>query len=222
MVESAIHLVHKINILRGYGAFDNKTDYYEELPPTLKELADQAAKEQKLKEAEKKELAKRMFNTYKTPEQPRKKKTAVEKVEDTIKRFGKEKQRQKIKEIHKQEQKLQEARKQQAKIEYKPPVNPKVAHESAIRATEKILGFGHELFKALTGQEISGTNVEINELLAKNAQAIATMEQIATVYSHIPALQHIVIPLNIALTEFRDILYDRIENEKYKDRLISK
>jgi hypothetical protein len=92
-----------------------------------------------------------------------------------------------------------------------------------VRSREEILGLGHKLFKVLTGQELHGIDLEIKEGFATNTQATQTMQQLVTFSDRqdIAAQQHLIIPLNKALTKYRDILYEATENRKDKDRMSS-
>jgi len=210
----------QINILRGYGAFSPYKDYVEELPPTIRELVEKAAREKKLREDEKQQLAKvALAHRKKIKHDIKKPKTQKEKIERTVKTFTNKVERKRKAEQHRIQQQTEKLQKQREQP--KPIQEPKTVLNAA-RAREQILDLGNDLFKLLTGQEIQGIDPEINEGFAKNSMAIETMKQLVTFFSDssdIAAQQHIVIPLNIALTRYRDMLYDASESSKRKENM---
>jgi hypothetical protein len=224
-------ITSQINILRGYGDIDSEIDFYEELPPTYKEIADRIAKEKKLAEAQKQAMAKRMLTARKKQKHDVKHpKTQIEKAETAAKRYGNKVERERETEerkhqenqIAKQEADLQRSREAQAKAREKErQAQQTEIVQSAIRAREEILGLGHDLFEVLTGQKIEGIDLEINERFAKNTQATQTMQQLVTLSDRqdIAAQQHLIIPLAIAITKYRDILYEALESGKRKDEI---
>jgi hypothetical protein len=226
-------ITSQINILRGYGSISSDTDFYDELPPTYKQIADRIAKEKKLLEEEKQDMAKRMLTAKKKQKHDIKHpKTQIEKAETAAIRFANKvererenkKRKEEEKKISRQEADLQASRVKQAKArEEERQSQESEIVQSAIRNREEILGLGHDLFKVLTGQELHGIDLEIKEGFATNTQATQTMQQLVTFSDRqdIAAQQHLIIPLNKALTKYRDILYEATENRKDKDRMSS-
>ena len=214
----------QIVILKGYGSLSSRTDFYEELPPTIKELVEQARKDAKLKEAEKQQLSRRHLTAYKTPRTPRKvPKTNKEKSKQIIDRFKKEKIRAEVKQEYKKKEQAKQQQQQQQRS-YRPVKQPET-QINAVRARDQILETGNKLFKLITGQEIQGTDPETNENFAKNIQAVETMKQLVTFISDsrdIAAQQQLVIPLNIALTKYRDLLYEAAESTRRKEDMGSR
>lgn len=217
----------QINILRGYGAFSARKDFYDELIPTIQELVDKAAKEAKLREDEKQNLARRLLTSQKHKRTPRKKpKTKKQKATVIIERFKKEKVRREHKQ-KRQKQYQQQQQQQQQKTSYKitktqPVLKTPDTVDSPANIRGDILGLGHKLFGFLTGQKLEGSDIEFNESVAKNTQAIENMRQLTTFFAsanEIAAQQHVIIPLNIAITKYRDILYEAVEAQNLKKDL---
>jgi hypothetical protein len=101
-------------------------------------------------------------------------------------------------------------------------INPVVAREEIVNTCEK-------LFRLLTGVQLdtSGTEdprgVRIGEMQARSVHAKNSMKEIASFYAklrELAVLQNAVIPTNIALSTFRDFVYESIESEKQKDGLL--
>jgi hypothetical protein len=223
----------QINILRGYGAIDSETDFYDELPPTYKEIADRIAKEKKLLEAEKQAMSKRMLTARKKQKHDVKHpKTQKEKAETAAQKFANKVERERKSQERKREEKqmaqqeidLQKSRQAQAKAKAQRETQVTEQISSAVREREKIADLGHELFQVLTGQE-AGNSLEDNETFVKNTVATQTMQQLVTFVSgrtEILAQQNLVIPLTKALSRYRDMLYDAGESQKGKERMSGK
>jgi hypothetical protein len=220
----------QINILRGYGAFHTDTDFYEELPPTYKEIADTIAKEKKLAEAEKQIMAKRMLTARKKQKHDVKHpKTQIAKAETAAKTYaGKVERERKVTERKRQERQivlqeadLQKSRQTQARsLEKERQSQVSEVVQNAVRAREEILGLGHKLFELVTSQEIQGSDLDLIESFASNTQATDTMKQLVTYYSDsrdIAAQHNVIKPLSIALTKYSDILEEAFKSATRKE-----
>jgi len=222
----------QINILRGAGSLSSEIDFYDELPPTYKEIADRIAAEKKLAEHEKQTMAKRMLTARKKQKKEIKHpKTQRQKAERAAKTFANKVERHRAeterkrteKQISKQEADLQKSREAKAKAEAERRLAQQTEIvQSAVRAREQLVQLGVDLFETLTGQQLETNDFKLGEIQAKSVQATQTMQQLASFMStnnDIAAQQAIVIPLNIALTKYRDMLYDAAESQKGKQAM---
>lgn len=219
-------LSYQINILRGFGAFSLNKDFYEELPPTYKEIADRIAKETKLEEDEKQQMSKRMSTARKVhKERVKHPKTQRQKAETAAKTYANKVKRQRLAEQRRIEQEKEKAVKEREKLAKSKTFQEQETEQNAVRARQEILGLSHKLFTLLTGQEIQGIDPAMYESFARNTQATQTMNQLVTYFissGEIASHQRIVIGLNAALQKYRDMLYNAIESQKRKEDMSGK
>ena len=75
----------------------------------------------------------------------------------------------------------------------------------------------------LTAQELETGKLDIGEMQAKSRLAEDNMREVATFMGSEQTnawQQYIIIPLNIALTKYRDILYETAEARKRNDDIL--
>jgi len=209
------------NILTGKGAFSSNTDFVEELPPTVKELLEEAAKRRKMQEAEKQQLAQKIERNRRTVKnKPRTQRAAAQ---QTIKKFEEELEEKREKEERKKQKEREQQDRQAQGIPRLPKQQKPKTQKSVVRSREDIVNAGMNLFRILTGQDLNTDDINIGEMQAKSLLATDTMQALATLYANSTerALQqHIIIPLNIAITKYRDLLYEAVENQKDKDEML--
>jgi len=177
-------------------------------------------------------MAKRMLTARKKQKKEIKHpKTQRQKAERAAKTFANKVERHRAeterkrteKQISKQEADLQKSREAKAKAEAERRLAQQTEIvQSAVRAREQLVQLGVDLFETLTGQQLETNDFKLGEIQAKSVQATQTMQQLASFMStnnDIAAQQAIVIPLNIALTKYRDMLYDAAESQKGKQAM---
>jgi len=202
------------NALKGIGAYNCDVDYINEMPPTYKEWLEELAREKKLKEEEKQELAKRVQHQRKRGKgEP---KTQKAKAKKTADKFLEELEKEKEKEKKKQERKTEKKKAL--------PKKPSAAEieKSTKRLREDITNVGINLFKLLTAQNLDINDPSISQMHANSIMATDRMNQLASFYSSksvIALQQNIIIPLSTAVEKYRDILYETAESEKRKEDL---
>lgn len=226
------------NILRGYGAFREGNNYLAELSPEIQKLLEEKVEEAikqdpELKKHERleQEIAQRLI--IKVGKGKAKQNTKARKKQgQTQKKNSKEQKMKKAEQVIDKligEQKdsigtvvktddgiawVKKYPKSDKEHNEKTEINPTVAREQIMILCEK-------LFKLLTGLELD-SDLDIGESQAKSVQAINNMKAVATHYTRTretAALQYIIIPTSKALSTFRDLVYESVENEKTKDGL---
>src|SRR4030095_8338116 len=145
---------------KGYGAFSTNRNFLDELPPTLKELAEERARVLRLKEAELQDMARRMDRVRKRAKsRARTQKAEVEKEMDRFQEDLKKKRELERKQKKRQKQEEQD-------VPRVPKLQTPKTEKSIVRAREDIVQIGMNFFKLLTGQDLDTGNLEASEIAA--------------------------------------------------------
>jgi len=194
------------NILAGFSSGSTRENYIEELSPILRRQFDEDERIRRLDEEKRKELAKKIYLATRS----RKRKTKVQKAQSAAKKFFRDLEGDK------------EADKRQPGAAAAASQSRPETESNAFRVRQEVLTLCVKLFKLLTGMEVDDSTLTSGERQLSSTQAKRTMQEIATFYpqkGELIGLQSVVIPVNKALSAFRDYVYESIEAQKKNEHL---
>jgi hypothetical protein len=100
---------------------------------------------------------------------------------------------------------------------------PQKIATSPVRARERIVLLCSELFKLLTGQDLNMNDVPSSERIATSKSAKDNMNELAAFYADSgdrATQQSVVIPMNKAISEYRDILHEAVQKARKQDDIL--
>lgn len=214
------------NILLGLSSGSTLGYYVGELSPTLREQFDKDERIRQLDEEKRRELAKKIHLA--TRSNPRESK--FQKADKVTKKFFKNLEEDKIR-----VKQTQSARQISADVEkqLRPQPQPKPVitetkpktEPNCFRARQDVLALSYRIFKNLTGMELDDSSLTSGETQLNSTEAKRNMQEVATFYpqkGELIRLQSVLIPVNKALSMFRDYVYESIEAQKKNDELFKR